>query len=278
MKDCDWCEGVGFIYEGGQMVECPACKLTLSVPELIIVRGGCAELTPRVCEATQTHYGIREGYTAYLPVYMLDWDFNQPWDEKRWATYLQKVRDYQPHLVMTPDYFEHVPYALLQRQIAELRHVIPDDGLILVCPKFDGAIAHIPSDCRVAISVPVGDEYGGFLPMPDEVAGRDLHLLGGHPDQWAYLQNVAYTQSVVQSIDGNFLIRGADAYGKMWGNQGRYLELHGQNLDSEWLAIASIRNVRTYLAQHPIPFQNSRVRLCQRELARHIPDEQMVLL
>jgi hypothetical protein len=117
---------------------------------------------------------------------------------------------------------------------------------VLVCPKFVGATSYIPLDCRIAISVKT--TYAGFEPDPSEVAGRDLHLLGGHPDQQAYMIHFKYKNARVVSADGNILGYKA-AVGQMWA-QGTWKRVNGS---THQIAVQSAKNVISYLNSEIAP-------------------------
>ena len=76
---------------------------------------------------------------------------------------------------------------------------------IAVCPKFAGAVADIPADCLVAVSVP--SSYAGFVPELTELRGRRVHLLGGNPQAQADL--VTRLGGAVVSADYNVHERNA---------------------------------------------------------------------
>lgn len=74
--------------------------------------------------------------------------------------------------------------------------------IVMVCPKFHGAVKDIPKDCRVAVSVP--RRYAGFMPETSELRGRVVHLLGGSPiAQRRIITQYAGAGAIVASVDGN---------------------------------------------------------------------------
>lgn len=180
-------------------------------------------------------YGIRHDYKPYAKVSMIDIN----WKSYIWATYLEKVRAHNPALAMVPDFEDISQLDNLLMQIEAIRSV---GAQILVCPKFVGASKFIPADCRIAVSVET--TYAGFEPAPDELKGRELHLLGGHPDQQAYMIKTKYAGSKVASVDGNILGMKA-AFGQVWARMGGWKRSPG--MATQDIAIQSALNVIDYL-------------------------------
>lgn len=142
---------------------------------------GGSKATNTVCNQTHTAYGTRHNYTPHQQPFFVDID----WQEYDWLDYLLKIKLWKPVFAMVPDY-----EALGQRR--GLYACIDDlyrAGVLYVgvCPKFTGAVKHIPPQCIVCVSVPT--RYAGFLPDPKELKGRRLHLLGGSPvKQFKYIK------------------------------------------------------------------------------------------
>lgn len=205
----------------------------------VIVRGGDGVLTPEVVRRTGVAYGLREDYASYMqPVYMVDFDWRRAVTPARWRRYLDILRDLKPYAAMVPDYESPAQYRQLMNQIADVRPLVKE---VMVCPKFEHAPSHIPRDIRMAISVP--SEHAGYLPKPEELAGRKLHLLGGHIDQWLYLKSY-YNDAQIVSGDTATPIHQAHAFGKYWSHGQRgYVEMRNEFFDTEALAITSVRNM-----------------------------------
>lgn len=223
-------------------------RMEYSRPPILGVVRGASKQASDICEELSIPLGIRDDtYAGYVQdVWMLDFNFNKPFTFVRWNKYLSLIKTYKPQLVMLPDYESPADRSRLYQLLRDLNNF--PSAMPMVCPKFKGAIAHIPTRCRIAISIPTG--YAGYLPHPDELFGRELHLLGGHADQWGYVRNVLYPYSRVKSIDGNVVFRMAQQYGKFWSNkQEKYVELAGENFDTDALVKASLRNQRKYLEQ-----------------------------
>jgi GNAT superfamily N-acetyltransferase len=142
-------------------------------------------------------YGVQNEDAAAAWPFMLDIH----WDKYDWDEYMRLVKDYRPVMAMAADYERPSQRRELYRQIRALKAA----GVmrVMVCPKFDGAVYHIPSWCIVAVSVP--SQFAGFLPKDlTEYKGRKIHLLGGTPaDQIDLIPKIAGVGGVVISLDGN---------------------------------------------------------------------------
>jgi hypothetical protein len=122
------------------------------------------------------------------------------WKKYDWQDYLNKIESHNPVMAMVPDYEHPSQRRRLYQQIRDLKQ----RGVlrVMVCPKWEGAIAHIPSWCVVAISVPSG--YAGYVPPLEQLQGRSVHLLGGSPKkQREYMLKIAGAGGYVISADGN---------------------------------------------------------------------------
>ena len=118
----------------------------------------------------------------------------------------------------------------------------------MVCPKFPGAAADIPSQWVVAVSVPT--TYAGYLPTVAELQGRDLHLLGGHPDQFVVLMR-RYNASRIISVDSSamFLKAQFGAYWEPRRNDWQYVDKGAESTHS--LIERSAVNIARYLTNPP---------------------------
>lgn len=144
-------------------------------------------------------YGTRHDNAARAWPFMLDIN----WKKVVWPDYLAKVQALRPVMAMAQDYEHPSQRDRMLSQVADLRAL----GVlrIAVCPKFDGAIADIPADCLVAVSVP--SSYAGFVPQYDELTGRKVHLLGGNPN--AQVDLITRLGGAVVSADYNVHERNA---------------------------------------------------------------------
>lgn len=202
--------------------------------EIIYCRGGDKD-APKIAQESGMLYGTRYDYKAYAPVYMLDGG-----EHPEWTSYLKRATEWQPVLALSGDYFGDTETML--RQVDELKALGVER--VAVCPKFTGAVALIPVDCLIAVSVRTS--YAGFQPFPDELSGRELHLLGGHPDQQLMLKQIYESAGAeVASVDGNILGFKA-AMGQFWRKVGGWQTATKGRFDDIHLAIQSALNIREY--------------------------------
>lgn len=234
----------------------------------LILCYGSNERASNLAQQAGWEYGLRDDYNAHAQPYMIDFDWQKPVTLKRWDRYLTMLRELQPYMAMVPDFEDPAQWPMLKKQILDVGRIVPR---VMVTPKHTGAIDRIPLWSRFIIGISVPTEYAGYLPQPEEVAGRKLHFLGGSPDQWAYLLDV-YSQNgaTVVSADGNFAIRQARDYRKYFSaKRGKYIEMNGEGFDIDALALATLRNVRTYMQNPPPPASligNVRVQKCKNAL------------
>lgn len=209
--------------------------------DVVYVRGG-DKLAPKVARMSGMEYGTRHDYKAYDRVFMLDIH----WRDYDWTEYVSILAKHQPVLAMVADYEFPSQRETMLQQIADLRKI----GIerIMCCPKFVGAIADIPEDVILALSVPT--DYAGFLPYPNEVGTRKIHLLGGAPDAQAYCIYIKYPQADVVSVDGNTLALKA-GHGQYWSVKGKWVQTPPRRYSTEILMIYSARNIVKYLSKAP---------------------------
>ena len=143
-------------------------------------------------------YGTRHDDTPRDYVFFQDIN----WKKYDWQEYAHKVATWQPVMAMVADYLEPEQRETMLQQVADLRAL----GVlrVMVCPKFVGAVADIPKDCTVAVSLPSG--YAGFVPPHEELIGRRVHLLGGNPGD---ARNAVVRWDMVRSADYNVHERNA---------------------------------------------------------------------
>jgi ribosomal protein S18 acetylase RimI-like enzyme len=165
-----------------------------------LVQGNNKRL-PEVARLSGMAYGVRHIDTPQAWPFMLDVEWRRfKTRPGEWWKYLALVKQYQPVMAMCVDYESPAQRRSLYQQIRELKAA----GVIrvMICPKFDGAINHIPKWCVVAISVP--SSYAGFLPDLATLNGRYVHLLGGTPvKQTDLLLKITGHGGKVISMDGN---------------------------------------------------------------------------
>jgi len=165
---------------------------------------------PAIARYAGMAYGTRHDDTPRAWPFMVDIN----WKRYDWDDYLHKIRRWRPVMAMVPDYEHEGQRMQLYRQIDDLQAA----GVlrVLVCPKFNGAVKHIPWRCVVAVSVP--SSYAGFVPDYRELAGRRVHLLGGSPNKQKEMITQMLGSGVrVWSLDGNSH-NAASAKGTVWAD------------------------------------------------------------
>jgi hypothetical protein len=213
--------------------------------KLIGCRGGDPD-APRLLQAEGWLYGFRSDATAYGRPYFVD----IKWRDYDWSEHLAVIRFWQPDLAMVADYESP---AQKREMLAQVWDVLGAGSWPMVCPKFPGAAADVPAGVIVAISVPTS--YAGFLPESGEVAGRKLHLLGGHPDQYVILMR-KYAGSRIVSLDCSAIFQKAQDYGSFWSARRNTWREVRNRFHSHTLMRMSARNVRRYLASPPDLFKD----------------------
>lgn len=209
----------------------------------IMIHGG-NKYTPGLCNSAGWLYGVQWPSTAYAPVYMTD--YTRPDDDREsWRRYVAYLRGTLPWLALVIDYEQPDQTALMLERVAE----VYDLGIVpVVAAKFPGAVEAIPREARVGVSVATSHMNAGYMPPRSEFDGHhQVHLLGGHPDQWLHLVREYDGAASVESADGNVLYRQA-RWGKMW-RDGGYVEhrRRAERLPTMWLAVESMRNAAAYV-------------------------------
>ena len=238
--------------------------------EFIMIHGGQPK-TPVFCERSGWYYGVQFGYKSYAPCKMLDYV------QGDWQTYLQALQSTGATQAVVADFRERDEYKVIHKRMVDVAAI----GVTpIVVAKFHGSLRLIPEyvlgiKSRVGLSVPTGHMNDGFLPDIAEFKAfssvtRDLHLLGGHPDQWLYLKKYYADVADTVSIDGNTMYRHAFQYGKMWSRNGYYHEFRGQCKSTNAMTIASMRNAVRYFERGWLHTSNKkpskRVINCQQQL------------
>ena len=222
--------------------------------KFIYCKGG-NKPAPRIAKAGGADYGIRGDYTPYERSLMIDYDFHSEPTEQKWLKFLAVVREHRPDMALIPDYFAHVEKVVMLRQIEDVRKA--GARRVAVCPKFNGAVAHIPKECIVAVSIPT--TYAGFMPLYGELIGRELHLLGGHPDQQAFCIFRRYAGLNIISADGNIAGYKAER-GQFWdAAKNGWITTAKKSRDNFELAVTSVINTQTTLQTAPTRYISKRV-------------------
>lgn len=186
---------MGMLDKGQIQLKALMQRWQLNILTLFVMGGN--RIIPSVAYASGMGYGVRNDYAP------ADWSFmiDIKWKNYNWQDYLALVGKHMPVQAMVADYEHPDQRELMLQQVADLKAL----GLlrIMVCPKFDGAVSHIPQACVIAISVP--SRYAGFIASDlSEYAGRNIHLLGGKPHQWLDLiPKLNGVGAKVLSVDGS---------------------------------------------------------------------------
>lgn len=207
--------------------------------KIYFVRGGCPD-APKVAEAGNMLYGIRNDYTAYAPVKMLDVN----WKSYQWAQVVARAKELRPNFVILPDYEHPHQRRELWARYDLMSRIVPNVGIVA---KFKDAIHDIPSEAILCLSIPAPSYAGSFdeLPYWRDVIDRDIHLLGGSPKkQYDFIKMCRLFGGRVVSTDGNYLWLKAASYGQ-WFNGRKWKQAQGiSTLD---LALRSAPKVTEYL-------------------------------
>lgn len=221
-------EHLNMVHAGDDAARSGRALRVYELHTLFIQCAGNNRKFPALCAAAGVAYGSR--HDDQIRGYPVMIDIN--WRSYRWRDYLRIVRRERPIMAMVPDYESSSQREHMLMMIRQLRAA----GVlrVMVCPKFDGAIADIPRDCIVAVSVPTG--YAGYLPPPRDLTGRNLHLLGGSPvKQRPLILQYAGIGAHVTSADGN---SHTASYGQVWID-GRWQFSGGaKNRTTVWYEIA----------------------------------------
>lgn len=205
--------------------------------DIIFCRGGNKH-APTVAEKSGMKYGIRHDSKAYGDVYFMDIN----WKKYDWDKYIEKVQALNPVMAMTPDYESPEQRRNLYKCIRDLK-TKTNVQRIMVCPKFHGAIAHIPSFCIAALSAPA-PTYATFLPDLIECKGRRIHLLGSNPHtQLDLITKLNGIGADVISVDGNYL--SVKAANGQYFKYGRWVQT--SNVPTTELESISAQNIYKYL-------------------------------
>lgn len=210
-------ESIGFTEYGQSESSSGRSLIHLQRNMLFIWVQGSQIRTPKMARAVAAAYGTRHTEKPHDYPFMLDIH----WKKYDWDDYIDKLTRWGPVMAMVADYESPKQRDLMLSQVNDLRKL----GVIriMVCPKFHGAVADIPTDCTVAISVP--SDYAGFVPELSSLHNRDIHLLGGAPDSILDLiKKLNGVGARVRSVDANCFSKGG-MYRRIWSN-GRWSRTH----------------------------------------------------
>lgn len=202
---------------------------------LVILCAGRNKAFADIARQSGMAYGTRHDYDPADWPYMVD----IAWKSYDWTDYMHKIASWRPMQAMCADYEHPSQRRQLYQQIRDLRAA----GVlrIKVCPKFEGAIQHIPSWCTVALSVP--SRYAGWLPSDlGELKGRKAHLLGGTPQQQiALVKQLNGVGARVLSVDGSSHESAAKKGSHFEG--GKWNRKEGEKANYHHTMIVSGRNI-----------------------------------
>lgn len=236
--------------------------------EFVLIRGG-SPVAVDIAAYAGWYYGVRSDYTEYGICRMLDFDW-QSTSKSAWSRYMQLVRQHRPKRGVVIDLVRPEQVSLMMSRIED---VAAYNMQPVVVPKYPGAVRDIPTcvyrpdgTLPVVVGVSVPTAYAGSLPRAHEVAKRQVHLLGGHPDQWRWLRHY-YSDSEIVSADGNAMVQKA-ARGQFWRRGGAwgYRDVRGLGYSTRALAIASLRNAAYYYHHGRVNHTAYRVLKCRQEL------------
>lgn len=173
-------------------------KRSLNVYEMKMLYVLCAGNNlrfPEVARQSGMAYGTRNDMKPRDYPFMIDIN----WKSYDWQDYMQVICEHKPVMAMVPDYEYPSQRRDLYRKIRDLRN----SGVlrVMVCPKFAGAVGHIPKWCVIAVSVP--SKYAGYISPLHELEKRKMHLLGGSPVAQRDLIPKLNAIGTVISADGN---------------------------------------------------------------------------
>lgn len=165
----------------------------------------------------------------------LDFNFHKP----DFAAHLEAVKQVRPKYAVAPDLFAPEQLTEVLGQAAKLAEYAER---VIIVPKYNGAIASIPLEYVIGLSVPTKYGNSGTV-MLIELWGRKVHLLGGSPHQQLRLYQALAGAEVV-SIDGNMLMLAAK-YGDFWdaGKRGWNRTMRDAGMPYEKLIQMSINNI-----------------------------------
>ena len=181
------------------------------IPTLIHCAAGNKRFAD-IALAAGFRYGAQLPNTTYCPPYFVDLDPNKFPDKVRYIGAI-KALDQAPSLITTPDIDEldQIPRALeWAEEVAALQ---PERVLIIT--RGVGIAQHIPEiiggvKIRLAYSVPT--THGGAVAFLWEFGQREVHLLGGSPNEQMKLRRYLN----VASADGNYLQKVALIGAMVW--------------------------------------------------------------
>jgi N-acetylglutamate synthase-like GNAT family acetyltransferase len=198
-------------------------------------------------------YGAQLPHTIYHPPYFADQDWKKP-DR---AKYMAALARHRPALATVLDYERDDQHEEVMSWAEEAAQYVSE--AVIVIPKAQGSIARIP-ECiggkRVRLGYSVPTKYGGTSVPVWDFGRREVHLLGGSPQEQHRLAGMLN----VKSADGNYIAKMSNRYnqffsaGKMQAKNAHFPKLDESvfgyvQLDAPYLAFElSVMNMRALWA------------------------------
>lgn len=170
--------------------------------DLIYCAGGNQRLM-QIAHDAGLRLGIRSDKSAYgFPISFVDINYHKA-SETNFAKHLAVVACHQPKYAIVPDLrADLVGTADIDRALHQYTQLAQHCEIPLIVPKLPGQIALLPFDVVIAYSIPTS--YGGARYGLHELAGRQVHLLGGNPAQQQKIARwISAYGAIVLSADGN---------------------------------------------------------------------------
>ena len=133
------------------------------------------------------------------------------WKKYNWEDHLAAVKKHKPKYAVVPD-IENIKS--LEKAMKMAKDLEGFCQRVIIVPKRHGIISNIPQKYIIGISVPTS--YSGYISHASELKNRDIHLLGGSPNQqkelWQYYKVM---NAHVISVDINCHNKVSN-YGNYW--------------------------------------------------------------
>lgn len=178
----------------------------------LIYCAGSNPVLAQIAQEEQWLLGVRSDRKDYgFPIAFVDIEYRQP----DFAAHLARVKELKPWAAIVPDLSETAvdkdDVARAIKQAEQLRRYC---RFAFITPKLPGQIALIPQEFPLAYSVKTS--YGEAKYFWWELEGRQVHLLGGSPQEQMKLYRYVSTIAQVVSADGNMSQKLAISHAKYW--------------------------------------------------------------
>ena len=133
------------------------------------------------------------------------------WKKYDWEDHLKAVKNHRPKYAVVPDIES---WKSLDRALEMAKALEEICERVIIVPKQHGITSNIPLKYIIGISVPTS--YSGFIPFSRELINRDIHLLGGSPNQQKELWQYYMKMNIhITSVDINCHNK-VSSFGKYW--------------------------------------------------------------